>query len=112
MPHTHPCRFTRHGCTHRVFCAGPLERNYDGFPEVICGWLEPDGTLPLCELCEDGPACEDCGLPAHLGHVEGCDSAAAQAKRADDGPPDADYELGNRSRDAYVSAWAQKVSLR
>jgi hypothetical protein len=86
--HTHPCRNKRLGCAQTVPCDGPMERNHDGFPEVVCAWLESWSEGPQCEACESGDDCEDCGMPAHLGHARGCDSPEAQAKRDEDGPAD------------------------
>ena len=48
--HGHPCRI----CQTRVECGGELERNPDGWPEVICRvfHLEP-GPDFLCESCQE-----------------------------------------------------------
>lgn len=49
-PHTHPCS----RCLVETECSGDLERNFDGWPEVVC----PDYDMRdhgdfLCEDCRD-----------------------------------------------------------
>lgn len=47
--HTHPCG----NCKAPIECSGTYERNYDGFPEVICPPFD-ERTFPwLCEDCEE-----------------------------------------------------------
>ena len=47
--HTHPCAH----CRTPVDCPGDLERNYDGWPEVICTFIHrADGTT-VSLLCQD-----------------------------------------------------------
>jgi hypothetical protein len=49
--HSHPCSF----CRTPVECPGTLERNVDGWPEVICGLYHlPGGSIAdlLCDSCE------------------------------------------------------------
>ena len=55
-PHSHPCA----DCHTPTDCHGDLERNYDGFPDVICtsyhllcGITNHDF---LCEACADARA--------------------------------------------------------
>lgn len=43
-----------------------MERNYDGWPEVVCTQL-PEDTYE-CQDCRDG-RCEDCGALVHLGEL-------------------------------------------
>ena len=53
MSHTHCCQH----CRTPVDCDGPEERNYDGFPEVICLLFHLSGGSPnpgfLCSSCAD-----------------------------------------------------------
>lgn len=72
--HHHSCRNKYLGCQARVPCGGPLERNYDGWPEVVCAF--DDGRFSFtCEDCCQADYCEDCGYPDHLGHHERCEIA-------------------------------------
>lgn len=67
--HTHPCSV----CGKPARCEGTFERNYDGFPEVICLFYHlPGGQLAdyRCEDCEDLQQCDDCGEFAVLAKLE------------------------------------------
>lgn len=44
--HHHTCS----RCGHRYPCHGPLEQNYDGWPEVIC-LAYHEGGETICEEC-------------------------------------------------------------
>jgi hypothetical protein len=49
-----------------------LERNFDGFPEIICCYNE--GESIECEECEISERCEYCGLPIDVvPHDEDCE---------------------------------------
>ena len=62
--HTHRC-----ACGAFFECAGELERNHDGWPEVICRVFHIDGdrTCPVCYLAEQqGEEAEpECEQPGH-----------------------------------------------
>ena len=50
--HSHPCS----GCQVSVECDGELERNFDGWPEVICTsyhLLNGETAEVLCEACAE-----------------------------------------------------------
>ena len=52
MYHHHACQ----GCGKQTVCGGNLERNYDGWPEVICSDFHTSiGPNPnfLCEDCRE-----------------------------------------------------------
>lgn len=70
--HTHYCLNKSEGCTSTFLCDGPLERNHDGWPEVIC-MAQPEDTFE-CDECRAG-RCEDCGALINLGqpHDARCD---------------------------------------
>lgn len=55
--HTHTCR----SCGEDFPCNAPLERNYDGFPEVVCAWEMTLTEKPECEVCAHLPRCDWCG---------------------------------------------------
>jgi hypothetical protein len=67
--HTHHCRNI--GCPTTWTCEADLERNYDGFPEVICP-INPGNDIE-CQACEES-RCADCGsvlrVEAHSQHCE------------------------------------------
>ena len=51
-PHGHPCKT----CKGNVECPGEWERNYDGFPEVICSFyhrIGGDVAEMECDDCKD-----------------------------------------------------------
>jgi hypothetical protein len=65
-PHHHPCTT----CRAPVECAGDLERNYDGWPEVICrAYHQSNGTIADI-FCDAHDQCE-CGEPATQTFDEG-----------------------------------------
>lgn len=69
--HTHPCSFSGKGCNERVKCFDYfLQRNYDGWPEVICMFNE-NNDIP-CEDCQKADICDECGIPEHLPHEWHC----------------------------------------
>jgi hypothetical protein len=72
--HTHPCRYKANGCTGVVRCSAPMERNYDGWPEVVCAAETAFQASESCEDCAEGPYCPECGIPEHLSkhHATGC----------------------------------------
>jgi len=47
MSHSHPCSH----CKTPIDCDGRLERNYDGWPEVICVVYHMDGAPMVCDDC-------------------------------------------------------------
>lgn len=47
--HVHQCV----DCGTPVDCDGTLEQNYDGWPEVVCDWVDGYLQTPLCESCDD-----------------------------------------------------------
>jgi hypothetical protein len=46
--HTHDCQ----RCGRKMRCGGELERNYDGFPEVICTRFHVIGH-DICDECDE-----------------------------------------------------------
>jgi hypothetical protein len=46
--HTHECR----ECHRELDCTGTLERNYDGWPEVICRSFDVWG-MDVCTECNE-----------------------------------------------------------
>jgi hypothetical protein len=72
--HTHPCAYAPR-CHTLVACGGALERNHDGWPDVVCdGYHGADGrTYPsLCAECEDA-MCVACGQNVRIdGHSFDC----------------------------------------
>jgi hypothetical protein len=73
--HTHECANTFFGCNELVSCPDTnLERNHDGFPEIICYLETIFGVKQFyCEACENVEHyCSDCGAPEHLLHEEDC----------------------------------------
>lgn len=73
--HVHYCENRRHGCTSTYVCDAPLERNYDGCPEVVCS-INP-GDDGECEDCATS-YCEDCGVCLNLeAHAASYELAAA-----------------------------------
>jgi hypothetical protein len=49
-PHSHPCQ----RCGLEIACDGPLEENYDGWPEVICVDFDMHSHEDfLCEACAE-----------------------------------------------------------
>jgi hypothetical protein len=75
--HTHPCR----DCQTPVECHGDLERNFDGWPEVVCRDFHIHGAEPLCDSCNK-PECHDCGDPSDVTFVDYDD---ASGYRGDEG---------------------------
>lgn len=95
--HTHRCAIE--GCTERLACDdGPVSNGDCG---VVCE-REMDamnaGRDTLGWLCEQ--------------HQDEADEAERQRQREEDGPPDADHELGNTARERDERAWDEKRSLR
>jgi hypothetical protein len=54
--HEHDCTT----CKLPFPCPGTLERNWDGFPEVICTFYHEAGNTE-CEDCVAAEACDWCG---------------------------------------------------
>lgn len=54
--HDHVCST----CRSEFACPGDLERNYDGFPEVICTYWDVLGEHE-CEDCTLLSQCDGCG---------------------------------------------------
>jgi hypothetical protein len=72
--HTHQCIH----CRTPVECHGTLERNHDGWPEVVCDNFHKSSKLFLCESCDHAfkqPDCHDCGGPSAV-VFEDCDDAS------------------------------------
>lgn len=70
--HTHDCANRVFGCLNKIECFDVfLERNYDGWPEIVCSFFKI--VDPLCEDCEDADSCEYCGTPEHLAHDLDCE---------------------------------------
>ncbi len=106
-PHTHPCS----RCQVPVTCSGQLERNHDGWPEVICGLYHlPGGTVAkiLCDSCEDAlcPVCRSNERPkSEYGpRYRRCEDCEDGEGWADTSQPSA--------RERYEQAWQQKARLR
>lgn len=74
--HTHKCMYSPNGCKAVLRCSAPLIDNYDGWPEAYCA-AEELGII--CEECEDADVCEECGVPVHLTHATGCETAQRKA---------------------------------
>ena len=47
--HHHPCQ----DCGQETPCDGPLEKNYDGWPDVICLIFDQPGGTNSNFICED-----------------------------------------------------------
>lgn len=73
--HTHPCEFAPQGCQTVIDCLGDLERNHDGYPEVVCSlYHAPNGSImpDRCAECEES-YCTACGQVTRFeGHAERC----------------------------------------
>lgn len=71
--HTHYCANREFGCQSSYSCDAELERNYDGFPKVICS-INPmeEGR---CEDCETS-ICSECGSCLNIEkHAKDCPKA-------------------------------------
>lgn len=65
--HEHPCQ----ACGKPFSCSGTYERNYDGWPEVICVLFHKDG-FDWCQACRDKVDCPTCeGAGCDVCHGEG-----------------------------------------
>jgi len=53
--HTHRCQH----CGEPFECGGELERNYDGWPEVVCQAFHVYRFVTLCDACTEREARED-----------------------------------------------------
>lgn len=74
--HQHDCVNKKHGCKSSYACSNKhLERNYDGWPDVICS-VNPMDEFE-CEDC-DTSRCSECGevLNVHQ-HDNDCPKATA-----------------------------------
>lgn len=70
--HAHTCCHKECGAT--WICDAELERNYDGWPEVIC--VRFPGDTHECQDCFES-RCSDCGEILHIGeHDTDCPKAA------------------------------------
>lgn len=95
--HTHRC--SNPTCTKRVPCTGRPVANGDCPP--VCEF-EMDAMNAGRDTLEW--LCDDCAAQ--------CEEDERRDRLAEDGPPDADHELGNTSLDSYDRAWEQKKALR
>lgn len=82
--HVHRCANRKLGCTSEWACRAGLERNHDGFPEVICR-ADMAATGPMeCEECKAG-RCEDCGCLINItGEHDECCDVKNQGREPDD----------------------------
>jgi hypothetical protein len=80
-PHSHPCPY----CGYRTECDDKhLERNYDGWPEVICTLVDGGMSKPVvCDECEAKRWCEHCGGAEAVQEVAGDWVCAACAQVAE-----------------------------
>ena len=104
--HTHPCTH----CRTPVECHGTWEQNYDGFPEVICGFYHlPNGSLAelYCDACWE---CQDCGETATLDWYgkRVCSDCYTRLDNYDG--PEPDYDTPTL-RETYERAWDEKRRL-
>lgn len=115
--HTHECA----RCGEHYLCSAPLERNYDGWPAVVCVTrMESDPKFQQCEPCNDGHLpCDNCdgerrGTADETGEVL-CESCATSRAEAAHERMLEDYYGGSGPvtlDEHYQAAAAQRRELR